>query len=101
MIRAATLERARTGRFSLLRILMMVAAAAAVVRIVSFAIADQVAVDEPELALALDGRNWKALIARAERALKEDKAEEGARDARSALRADSLAAGALRVLGVV
>src|SRR5215204_780660 len=101
MVRAGLFERASTGRFSLLRILVVLAAAAAFVRIVTLAISDQVAVARPELALRVDGRNWKALMARAEKALKEEKSEEAVLDAQLALRADSLAAGALRVLGLV
>ena len=101
MVRAGLFERAGTGRFSLLRILIVLAAVAALVRIVSLAISDQVAVGQPELALRLDGRNWKALMVRAEMALKDEKSEEAVLDARSALRADPLAAGALRVLGIV
>ena len=101
MVRAGLFERASTGRSSLVRMLIVLAAVAALVQIVSFAISDQVAVDEPELALTLDGRNWKALMARAERALREEKSDEAVRDARSALRADPLAGGALRVLGIV
>ena len=57
MVRAGLFERAGTGRFSLLRILIVLAAVAALVRIVSLAISDQVAVGRPELALRLDGRN--------------------------------------------
>ena len=101
MVRAGLFERAGTGRFSLLRILIGLAAVAALVRIVSLAISDQVAVGQPELALRLDGGNWKALMVRAEMALKDEKSEEAVLNARSALRADPLAAGAFRVLGIV
>jgi len=101
MVRAGLFERAGTGGFSLLRILIVLAAVAALVRIVSLAVSDQVAVGRPELALSLDGGNWKALMVRAEKALKDEKSEDAVLDARSALRADPLAAGALRVLGVV
>jgi len=101
MVRAGLFERAGTGRFSLLRILVVLAAVAAFVQIVSFAISDQVAGGRPELALRVDGRNWKALMAGAEMALKEEKFEEAVLDAQLALRADPLAAGALRVLGIV
>ena len=101
MVRAGLFERAGTGKFSLLRMLIVLAAVAALVRIVSLAISDQVAVGQPELALRLDGGNWKALMVRAEMALKDEKSEEAVLDARSALRADPLAAGAFRVLGIV
>ena len=101
MVEAGLVERASTRGSLLLRVLLVLVAVAALARIVSFAISDQVAVDQPELALMVDGGNWKALMARAERALKEERSEEALRDAQSALRADSLAAGALRVLGVV
>jgi tetratricopeptide (TPR) repeat protein len=101
MVEAGLVERANTRGSLLLRVLLVLVAVAALARIVSFAISDQVAVDQPELALMVDGGNWKALMARAERALKEERSEEALRDAQSALRADSLAAGALRVLGVV
>ena len=62
MVRAGLFERASTGRSGLLRMLIVLAAVAALVQIVSFAISDQVAVDQPELALRLDGGNWKALM---------------------------------------
>ena len=76
MVRAGLFERASTGRSSLLRMLIVLAAVAALVQIVSFAISDQVAVGQPELALRLDGGNWKALMVRAEMALKDEKSEE-------------------------
>ena len=101
MIRTGLFERVSTVGSRLVRVLIVVAAVAALVQIVRFAIADQVAVERPELALMVDGGNWKALMARAEKALKEGRSEEAVQDAQSALRADSLAAGALRVLGVV
>src|SRR3954453_18089200 len=101
MVRAGLFERAGTGRFSLLRILIVLAAVAALVRIVSLAISDQVAVGRPELALRLDGGKWEGLVVRRGGGLKDEKSEDAVLDARSALRADPLAAGALRVLGVV
>ncbi|HZA93212.1 MAG TPA: hypothetical protein VE420_11350 [Gemmatimonadales bacterium] len=101
MVEAGLVERASTRGSLLLRVLLVIVAVGALARIVSFAISDQVAVDQPELALMVDGSNWKALMGRAERAMKEERPEEAVRDAQSALRADSLAAGALRVLGVV
>ena len=99
MARAALFQRASSG--GVLRMLIVLAAVAALVQIVRFAIADQVALDEPELALTLDGQNWKALMVRAERAQKEGKSDDAVRDARSALRADPLAERALRSLGMV
>jgi hypothetical protein len=93
--------RAGTRQFSLSRILLVLAAAAALVRIVSFSISDQVALNQPDLALMLDGQNWRALVARAGVALREEKTEEAVRDARSALSADPLAGGAVRMLGLV
>ena len=101
MVGAGLVERASTRGSFLLRVLLVLVAVAALARIVSFAISDQVAVDQPELALMVDRGNWKAFMAQAERALKDERSEEARRDAQSALRADSLAAGALRVLGVV
>ena len=101
MVRAALLQRASSGRSGFVRMLIVLAAVAALVQIVRFAISDQVAIDEPELALTLDGRNWKALMVQAEKALREERSDDAARDARSALRADSLAGGALRVLGII
>ena len=75
------------------RLLIVLAAIAALVQIVRFAISDQVAIDEPELALTLDGRNWKALMVQADKALREERSDDAARDVRSALRADPLAGG--------
>ena len=101
MVRAALLQRASSGRSGFVRMLIVLAAIAALVQIVRFAISDQVAIDEPELALTLDGRNWKALMVQAEKALREERSDDAARDVRSALRADPLAGGALRALGII
>jgi tetratricopeptide (TPR) repeat protein len=101
MGRAGHVERASTSGSILLRMLIVLVVVVALARIVSFAISDQGALDQPELALMVDGGNWKALMAQAERALKEERFDEAVRDAQAALRADSLASGALRVLGLV
>ena len=95
MVRTGLFERASTVGSKLIRVLIVVAAVAALVQIVRFAISDQVAVDQPELSLTIDKGNWKALISRAEKALKEERFEEAVQDAQSALRADPLAAGRL------
>ena len=78
MVRAGLLERASTGKFEFARILIVLAAIAALVQIVSLADFGPSCVGEPELALTLDGGNWKALMVQAEKALKEEKSEDAA-----------------------